>query len=59
LRLTAKSAPHLLGNPDIAIRINGKRLSPEALMTGEPTEVILEIDEAELKGHEQPVMAHF
>jgi hypothetical protein len=56
LRLTAKFAPHLLGNPDITIRINGKRLSPAALMAGDPTEVILEVDETDLKGHEQPVM---
>jgi hypothetical protein len=56
LRLTAKFAPHLLGNPDIAVRVNGKRLSPQALMAGDPAELPLEIDEASLKGHERPVM---
>lgn len=56
LRLTAKFAPHLLGNPDIVVRVNGKRLSPKALMVGEPTDVTLIFDEVDLRGHEQPVM---
>jgi hypothetical protein len=56
LRLTAKFAPHLLGNPDIAVRVNGKRLSPQGLIEGESIEIPLDVDEADLQGHERPVM---
>lgn len=56
LQLIAKFAPHLLGNPDIAVRINGTKLDPHPLIDGEPQNIPLELTPADIGDHEQPVM---
>jgi hypothetical protein len=35
-RLTARLAAHLLGNPDITVRVNGEPLDPGSLIEGDP-----------------------
>jgi hypothetical protein len=55
-QLTAKLAIHLIGNPDLAVRVNRVRLDPVPLIEGDPIEVPLEIDREEYSGYECPVM---
>jgi len=56
LLIIAKFAPHLLGNPDIQINLNGRPLDVLPLIDGEPIDVPLDIESAELGGYEQPVL---
>ncbi len=56
LLIIAKFAPHLLGNPDIQVHLNGRSLDVLALMDGEPVDVPLDIAPTELGGHEQPIL---
>ncbi len=55
-QLTALLAIHLLGNPDLAVRVNGIRLDPEPLIDGSPVDVPLSVEPEDFSGHERPVM---
>jgi len=57
LQLAARFAAHLLGNPDIIVRVNGEKVDPEPLTEGEPAEFELdEVPEDDFGTHERPVM---
>lgn len=57
LQLAARFAAHLLGNPDITVRVNGEKVDPEPLIEGEPVEVELdEVPADDLGSHERPQM---
>lgn len=57
LQLAARLAAHLLGNPDITVRIDGQKVDPGPLIEGEPFEVSLEdVPGDQLEGRETPVM---
>jgi hypothetical protein len=55
-QLTARLAIHLLGNPDLTVRVNGVRLAPGPLIEGSPIDVILSVNAEDYSGYEQPVM---
>jgi hypothetical protein len=55
-QLIANFAPHLLGNPDITVRVNGIRLEPRPVIEGEPIDITLEVEKADIGDREQPVM---
>ena len=55
-RLTARLAMHLLGNPDLVVRINGVRLDPTPMIESSPVDIPLSVDADDYLGHEQPVM---
>lgn len=57
VHLAARLAPHLLGNPDITVRVNGQRVDPTPLIEGGPVEVTLDdVPPEDLEGREVPVM---
>jgi hypothetical protein len=57
IQLAARLAPHLLGNTDIPVRVNGQRVDPGPLIEGEPIDVALEeIGSDALGGRDVPVM---
>lgn len=55
-QLTARFAVHLLGNPDLVVRVNGIRLDPLPLIDGSPIDVPLPVNPEDYSGYEQPVM---
>ncbi len=56
-RLAARLAAHLLGNPDITVRVNGSEVDPRSLIVGEPVERPLDtVPVEDLQGREVPVM---
>jgi len=56
-QVAARLAAHLLGNPDITVRINGRILDPRALILADPVEMSLDaVPSEELEGHETPIM---
>ena len=56
-QVAARLAAHLLGNPDITVKINGRGVDPHPLIIGDPIEVPLDAVPAEdLHGREIPVM---
>jgi hypothetical protein len=56
-RLTARLAPHLLGNSDIAVHVNTVRLDPNELIDGSPIDISLnDVPPEALKGFEFPVL---
>jgi hypothetical protein len=55
-QLTAKLAIHLLGNPDLAVTVNGSRLDPAPMIEGTPVDVPIDVDAEDYAGKEQPVM---
>lgn len=56
-RLAALMAPHLLGNRDLTVRYDGRRLDPDALIAGEPHDVAIEcLSPEDLRGHPPPVL---
>jgi Histidine kinase-, DNA gyrase B-, and HSP90-like ATPase len=55
-QLTARFAIHLLGNPDLAVRVNGIRLDPSSMIEGSPVNVPLSVDTDDYLGYEPPVM---
>jgi hypothetical protein len=56
LQLTARLAMHLLGNPDLVVRVNGVHLDPRPLIDGMPTDNPLEVTANDHVGHEQPLL---
>lgn len=57
LRLSALFAPHLLGNADIEVRVDGKRLDPLPLLDAEPVDITLDDCPAdEIGEHDAPVL---
>jgi hypothetical protein len=55
-RLAGRMAPHLLGNPDIEVRVDGQRLDPGRLIAAQPPDVDLDEVDEELRGHPRPVL---
>jgi hypothetical protein len=56
-QLAARLAAHLLGNDDITVRVNGRKVDPRALVVGDPVEVALDgIPTGDLEGREIPVV---
>jgi hypothetical protein len=56
-QLAIRLAAHLLGNPDITVRVGGERVDPAPLIDGQLIEVSLDdLPPADLHGHETPVM---
>jgi hypothetical protein len=56
-QLAARLAPHLLGNTDIVVRVNGRKVDPVPLIDGEAIHISLEsIPEEQLGGREIPVL---
>ncbi len=56
-QLAARLAAHLLGNPDITVRVNSRRVDPRPLIVGDPVELSLDtIPPEDLQGREVPVM---
>jgi hypothetical protein len=56
-RLTAHMAPHLLGNNDITVRFDGRKLDPASILAREPIDLIVDgIEEADLQNHPAPVL---
>ncbi len=55
LQLTARLAIHLLGNPDIVVRVNGARLDPRPLIDSSPIDMPLTVPAADYVG---PRTAH-
>jgi hypothetical protein len=57
LRLSARFAPHLLGNPDIQIRVDGILLDPKPLIGEQPDdEPLTEVSAEDLGGHPAPIL---
>ncbi len=57
LQFAARLAAHLLGNPDITVRVNGRKVDPRPLIAGDTTEIVLnDIAMEDLGGRETPVM---
>jgi hypothetical protein len=56
VQLTARLAIHLLGNPDLIVRVNGVQLDPRPLIEGSPIDVPLPVNAEDYSGYEQPVM---
>lgn len=57
LRLSARFAPHLLGNTDIQIRVDGVLLDPKPLIAQRPAdETLTEIPDEDLGGHPPPLL---
>jgi hypothetical protein len=57
VQLAAILAPHLLGNPDIRIRVNGAIVDPLPLMESDASEIPLDnISPADLDGRETPLL---
>lgn len=56
-QVAARLAAHLLGNRDITVRINGRKVDPAPLVEGEPTErPLTEVPVEDLAGREVPVL---
>ena len=56
-RLTAQMACHLLGNKDIAVRYDGRKLDPESILESDPIDIVVEgISDADLGVHPPPVL---
>lgn len=56
-RLSARFAPHLLGNSDIKIRVDGVLLNPKPLIAEHPDdEPLTEIPAKDLHGHDPPIL---
>ena len=56
-QLAIRLAAHLLGNPDIQVRVNGVKVDPTPLVEGNPTEIALQaLDPQLLGGREVPVL---
>lgn len=56
VRLSARFAPHLLGNADIEIRVDGARLDPKPLIAHREEDVALsEVPAEDLGGHPPPM----
>ena len=56
-RLLARLAPHLLGNPDIEVRVDGQLLDPERVVERQVEHVVLdEIAEDDLGGFGPPTL---
>jgi hypothetical protein len=56
-QIAARMAAHLLGNPDITVRIDGRKVDPRPLIERDPAEYLLEdIPAQDLGGHEVPVL---
>ncbi len=57
VRLSARLAPHLLGNADIEIRVDGARLDPNPLIAAREDDAALtEVAAEDLGGHPAPVL---
>ncbi|MDP9332023.1 MAG: ATP-binding protein [Actinomycetota bacterium] len=57
IRLSARFAPHLLGNSDIEIRVDGALLDPKPLIANRDPDVQLtEIAVDDLRGHPAPML---
>jgi hypothetical protein len=57
IRLSARFAPHLLGNDDIEIRVDGALLDPDPLIAVRQDDVALtEVSAEDLGGHPAPVL---
>lgn len=55
--LAARMAPHLLGNSDIVVRVDGRTVDPAPLVEGKPTDLALDdVAQADLQGREQPIL---
>lgn len=56
-QVAARLAAHLLGNKDITVRINGRKVDPGPLIEGKPTEQPLtDVPAEDLGGREVPVL---
>lgn len=56
LKLAARLAPHLLGSPDLEVRVDGRRLDPGPLLAGTPTDYPLDLPPEVLGSHGAPVL---
>lgn len=57
VRMSARFAPHLLGNADIEIRVDGARLDPNPLIAAREDDAALtEVAAEDLGGHPAPVL---
>lgn len=57
LQLAGRLAAHLLGNADIAVRVDGRKVDPSALIDGTPREQVLdELPGSVLRGRVAPVL---
>lgn len=57
LKLAVRLGPHLLGNPDLTVRLDGVKVDPRPLIEGDPTDITLDDLSADDVGdREAPVL---